>query len=140
MGAVKTGGANAEGFSMRLLGLDDLQRKLEDLHNEDLDEEMEAAAQEVLGSVMAQSQAIVPYDTGALHDSAYVSVVRQRRGLQAHIGYDTPYAIYVHENPDAYHAAPTRWKFLEEPFAMAQPRITKRIGQAVKEHIRAVAR
>src|SRR6266581_3111222 len=119
-------------ISMALRGLDELQQKLEDLHGEDLDGEMEIAVQEELEEIKLESQEIVPYDTGKLHDSAFVDVRREHGRVVGNVGYDTPYALYVHENPDAYHAPPTTWKYLEIPLAKAQPRFVARIAARVK--------
>lgn len=119
-------------FNMR--GLDELQRSLENLYGQDLREELEDAVQDELEEIKAESLEIVPVDTGKLHDSAFVGVWSDGSHIRGTVGYDTPYALYVHENPDAYHKAPTRWKFLEEPLMKAQPRFIARIAAAVKRN------
>lgn len=136
-GGLIVGGQSGGGIAMKMVGLLPLEKLLRELADEDdIMVEMEEATEDALGSVMAASQEIVPYDTGALHDSAFVTVFRAGNGrLMAFLGYDTHYAIYVHENPDAYHASPTRWKFLEEPFMRMQPQILARIARGVRERL-----
>jgi len=138
VGGVRRGGGQAgAAFYMTLRGLDELQAAFEDISGEDLDEEMEQALAAVLEEVKEESQRLVPYDTGLLHDSAYVQVDRSGSGqLTAYAGYDTDYAIFVHENPDAYHDPPTQWKFLEEPFMRMQPDIEMKLAQNIAEFLR----
>lgn len=123
---------DAGAFSFRTTGFAALQTKLEHAAGEELDIEMEMAVEEVLEEVLAQSQAIVPYDTGRLHDSAFLRVERTSRGIKTEIGYDTEYAVFVHENPDAYHEPPTQWQFLLEPLMRAQPRLEQRVQAGVR--------
>ncbi len=123
-------------ISMGLRGIDELQQKLEDLAGDDLDDEMEEVVYEELEEIKEASQEIVPVDTGRLHDSAFVDVRRERGKVQGIVGFDTEYALYVHENPDAFHKPPTRWKFLEEAFAMAQAGMLRRISERVWAFLR----
>ncbi len=123
-------------ISMALRGLDELQQALEDMADEDLDLELEDAVFAELEEIKEASQEIVPVDTGRLHDSAFVDVRRERGRIVGNVGYDTPYALYVHEDPDARHAPPTRWKFLEEAFAVAQAGMRARISERVRAFLK----
>lgn len=48
------------------------------------------------------------------------------------LGYYTEYAIYVHENPKAYHQPPTKWKFLEDPLMERAPKIARNLLKRVE--------
>lgn len=63
------------------------------------------------------SQHLVPVDTERLKKSGRLKIVGKDLGLAVQITYDTPYAIYVHENPFAHHEPPTQWKFVDTPVA-----------------------
>jgi hypothetical protein len=125
-------------ISMSVAGMIDAQKKLEDRYRAggNLNEEMEDAMQAMMDKVKADSQALCPVDTGRLRASAETGVFRHPNGrLSASVSYDTPYAVYVHENPDAYHAPPTTFKFLEIAFmnnrAMMEATIKKTVRRAV---------
>src|SRR5260370_28876517 len=120
---------------MRLRGIDELQQKLEDLAGDDLDNEKGEVVYEELEEIKEATQEIVNVNTGRLHDSAFVDVRRERGRIVGNVGYDTEYALFVHENPDAYHKPPTRWKFLEEAFAMAQAGMLQRISARIRRFI-----
>lgn len=126
---------------MTLHGMDVLQSRLEDMLGEDLDEEMEEGVGVWLEKTMALSQFYCPYDTGKLHDSAYTSVYRDGRGrIVAVLGYDTEYAVFVHENPDAYHEPPTQYKFAERAWKEMAPEAVDVISRAVRRKVRSAAR
>ena len=100
------------------------------------------ALQEVAGSIMAQSKAEVPYDTGTLQSTAYIeNPVDEGDRVSIKMGYASPatdkmnpvpdkftglnkmaseYALIVHETPATppgggnYHPY-GKWKFLEDP-------------------------
>ncbi len=82
--------------------------------------------------VKKESQHFVPYDTGALHDSAYVENVGGK-GWRASIavGYDISYAIYVHERLDLKHLSPTKAKFLEDVIRQKQAKIQAIVRKAI---------
>jgi hypothetical protein len=51
-----------------------------------------------------ESKRRVPVDTGALKKSAYVGApVQSGTKTSIELGYDMPYAIYVHEDLEAFH-------------------------------------
>ena len=49
------------------------------------------------------------------------------------VGYEAPYAIYVHENLEAYHKPPTQAKYLEQPSRERKKEILLEIRGALKE-------
>jgi hypothetical protein len=135
------GGSSEGGFYFALHGLDQIQNFLERASGEDLDEEMEEAVDYELQQVLGISQRYVPVDTGYLKSTGGVSVTRTREGfITGIVYYDTDYAIYVHENPDAQHAAPTQWKFLEIAFQQRAQRMRERIVEGVRRAIRRASR
>lgn len=62
-----------------------------------------------------KSQEVVPVDTGHLKSSAFTRGEGEGKNFIVIVGYTASYAIYVHENPNAFHLPPTQWKFLEDP-------------------------
>jgi hypothetical protein len=112
------GGDTGSGaFWIRADNLNSFMRLME----EDFKDAVEEAADELDRSlrrrVLEPSLRLCPIDTGALRASAWVDarVVAGGRIVGA-VGYDTDYAVFVHEVP-ASHASPTQWKFLEQPFS-----------------------
>lgn len=75
------------------------------------------------------SQQVVPVDTGALKNSAFTRVKGEGRGrkdLRVEVGYTMDYALVVHEDPDARHAAGKTYKYLERP-AREQRQVLRQI-------------
>lgn len=66
-------------------------------------------------TVLAKALVLCPKDTGALRKTGTVVVTGRGFGAKAKVefgGPEAPYALYVHENPDAYHEPPTTHRFL----------------------------
>jgi hypothetical protein len=95
--------------------------------------------------VLEKALYYVPKDTHALAQSGRIesSVTEGRRAFfgiggrrfDAHAsvefgGDEAPYALWVHENPDAYHAPPTRYKFLEQAYEDTKPQQLKALKGA----------
>jgi hypothetical protein len=92
---------------------------------------------EMAAALFAQSQGLVPRDTGALAGSGTLTRESFRGGdkLVLKISYGGPaagYALYVHENLLSAHASPTSAKFLEIPFNLLRPKIKRTIDQKIK--------
>jgi hypothetical protein len=120
-------------FSIRLVNMKQVIR--------DLDEELDDAVddiEDVLEPLLDKhfkepSAKICPEDTGALKKSRYTAVTRTSKwNIDARVGYDTEYAIYVHENLDARHAPPTRAKWLEETIARNLDKFLKDLERTVR--------
>jgi hypothetical protein len=62
-----------------------------------------------------KSQQVVPVDTGNLRNTAFTREATAFNVIVVTVGYTAAYAIYVHENLDAQHAAGKTAKFLEGP-------------------------
>lgn len=82
--------------------------------------------------VFREAQRLVPIDTGNLKGSG--SIRKEGSGFQtdAIISYGANYAIFVHENLEAQHAAPTQAKFLEQPARELRPRVVQIIRREAK--------
>ena len=62
--------------------------------------------------VMRESQKIVPVKRGELKKSGFVRPEGQGIKFSVLVGYTQSYAIFVHENLEAYHRPPTTAKYL----------------------------
>jgi hypothetical protein len=126
---VGTGGP----FSIRLVNMKQVIRDLDE-ELDDVVDDMEDALQPLLDKHFKEPSAkICPEDTGRLKKSRYSSVIRTGKwGIDARVGYDTEYAIYVHEILDARHAPPTRAKFLEETIARNLDKFEKDLERTVR--------
>lgn len=63
----------------------------------------------------AKSAQMVPIDQHILRPTLYVSKPKNLTHPVVEVGYNTYYAIYVHENKRAHHEVGT-WGYLEKPF------------------------
>lgn len=90
--------------------------------------------------VLRESKRIVPVDTGALKNSGRVEKPSvSARGVSVEITYGgaaAPYALYVHEDPDAQHAAGKTYKFLEIPAMQRAPIFTRNVKERFVTYIR----
>ena len=80
-----------------------------------------------------ESQKIVPIATSTLKKSADTwKVPGLRNGTDVMVGYGTDYAIYVHEDLEARHAAGKQAKFLEQPLRDFQTQIAEVIAKTIR--------
>lgn len=90
--------------------------------------------------VLNESKKLVPVDTGALKNSGRVEQPRvDGRGVSVEVTYGgaaAPYALYVHEDPDASHAAGKTYKFLEIPAKKRAPIFTRNVKRRFITYIR----
>lgn len=88
--------------------------------------------------IMAQSKELVPVDTGALRSSGHVRVPELRdRSATVVLGYGgpaAPYALYVHEDLNAFHKVGMA-KYLEVPFRAAQGGMAERIARDLRDEL-----
>lgn len=130
---VQRGGAGSAGFYMYTEGLEELVRQLRAQGDADMDEVEDALWDALDRYILQPSLPICPIKTGRLRHSGYVNVARSGRWkIEGVVGFDTDYALYVHENPDAYHKPPTRWKWLEETFALNSGKVLAEVEEKVK--------
>jgi hypothetical protein len=131
-GTTRSGGTAGAPVSVRITNLNEWLRSMESSYKQAIDEAEGALETALRKWVYAPSQRLVPRDTGLLASTGYVSVTRSSSDrLRGSVGYDTDYAIYVHENPAAAHKAPTQWKFVEQPFSENVDQIADAVLAAV---------
>lgn len=127
----------ASGKTFAELGEEQSRKALRDLGG--------ALYQEGVG-IVASSQGLCPVDTSALRSSAYTAEpVYQDKTVTVDMGYGGPaakinpktgestdaYALYVHENLDAFHKVGTA-KFLEMPFDQASEGMAARVAAKMR--------
>lgn len=83
-----------------------------------------------------RSQELVPVETGALRDSWYIVRTADKAG--AMVGYDRPYAVYVHEDLMKFHKFPTCAKFLEIPARVYAKDMQKIIADEIENSQRSL--
>lgn len=85
----------------------------------------------------AESQREVPVDTGNLRNSGKLSLPFIEGGnMVVEISYGgaaADYAIFVHENLEAWHASGTKAKFLEDPVKRQTKGMSGRLSRAVRK-------
>lgn len=93
---------------------------------------------EALKPTYELSQVYVPYDSGELHNSGYLEIVRRGGRKVAEMGYgkggSAPYAAYVHERTDLAHKSPTRSKFLQAALDEDYFNIIGRIAAGMRKY------
>lgn len=126
------GGSGKAAFNMRFVNLAEWLRSMDEDWGEAIDAAREVLEGSLVKRVVNPSKRLCPVDTGALRRSVWWSAeIVAKRGLSAVVGYDTDYALYVHENPDARHDPPTQWKFLEQPMAENGMRVIDDLAKAI---------
>jgi hypothetical protein len=98
------------------------------------------AIYEEANKIFAQSQILVPVDTGVLRGSGGVSAPQQGpSGYFVDIFYGgpaAPYALYVHEILGNYHNPPTQAKYLEQPFMASLNQLQNNIASRIIHIVR----
>lgn len=96
---------------------------------------VEASVIEAAHILLRESLKLCPIDTGDLRRSGEVIVNGSGLSTTAIVAYTQQYAIYVHENLEAYHKPPTQAKFLEQPMRQYRRDIAKKIARDVRHAI-----
>jgi hypothetical protein len=74
----------------------------------------------------------ITVDTTAVMASLKSRSLKGRKEMKLQVGYEAPYAVYVHENLEAYHKPPTRAKYLESPARRLRKKMTEIVLRSVK--------
>lgn len=123
----------ARGIEIKIKGVEALQKKLAKL-SEQLPKQTVIAIREEAELIMTEAKRRTPVLTGALRASGHVVEKPDGAGL-AFGGPAAPYAVYVHENLEAFHRV-GQAKFLESAVNEAVPgmaeRIAKRLAALIK--------
>jgi hypothetical protein len=121
-------------YSFTLDGIDDLQKVLKNLKDQS-GAVMGQALYEEANVIFANSQVLVPVDTGVLRGSGGVSAPQMgTRGYFVDIFYGgpaAPYALIVHEIIGNYHNPPTQAKYLERPLMDRIPAIQQNLSKRI---------
>ena len=104
-------------FAVRLENVDAIKSMFRRSHIRGA-ENMEAGIMAAARFLMMKSQQLVPVDTARLARSARITKYRSGFVTEVEVSYDTPYAVFVHEDLTKYHKPPTQAKFLEQPARM----------------------
>lgn len=96
-----------------------------------IDSRVERAEDEVVDTVLLLSQAEVPHDKGTLQNTGATD--RDRGG--AYVGYFTPYAAKMHENPQFNFQKGRKGKYLEDPIKRNMSEWRKKLGKGVTDAI-----
>lgn len=93
--------------------------------NEKVGNYLSQALYSTAAQVLKESKKIVPWDTRVLQTSGTVerpNISRGRASVEiSYGGSSAPYALFVHEDPDATHKPGRTYKYLETPFLAAKP-------------------
>jgi hypothetical protein len=125
------GDTGKEAFFLRMEGLNAWLRSMEEDWREAKEAAEEALRLSLERRVIRPSLRLCPIDTGALRASAWADASYRGGYLQGACGYDTDYALWVHEIPAA-HKSPTQWKFLEEPFSLNAHLVAEDVLAAIR--------
>jgi len=91
-------------------------------------------------TVLNESKKIVPVDDGFLKNSGKVEAPEiSPRETSVEISYGgaaAPYALYVHEDPDARHAPGKTYKFLEIPAMAHSDKFARGVQERLFSYIR----
>ena len=91
------------------------------------------------GIMTISKQAYVPVDTGTLRASGFVDrPIRRGTKILVMLGYGgpaAPYAIFVHEDMDAFHVV-GQAKYLEVPFRRARRGMAKRLARDARKQLK----
>ena len=96
--------------------------------------------------IMTEAKKMTPVETGALRSSGHIKnpvihqgVILSEGGFgsatgvkNAKTGKMVSYALFVHERADAFHKAPTSWKFYERPLMDAIPNLDERLARRIR--------
>jgi hypothetical protein len=102
--------------------------------------ELAAALYQEGEAIMRDALPITPIDLGNLRSSAHVDLPKTTGLGQYEVvlgfgGASAPYALYVHENLEARHDAPTQAKFLETPMNAHAADFSARMAALMKLEI-----
>lgn len=115
---------------LEVFGTEILLARLKKIRN-DLPKELNKALYREAQAIFRKSQRLVPVDKGFLKGSGVVEGPTNNEVLIGYGGPAAPYALYVHEDPDAKHAKGKTFKFLERPLMESRPGMEQRLADAL---------
>ena len=117
----------------QVLGLGRLVKKLRRLERRH-EQGIERGLQKGAHFLLDESQKFVPVDRGWLRDSGQVSQEGSGLNTVMIVSYGDDrvhYSVYVHEDLEVGHAAPTQAKYLETPLRTKRREIAERVRKEV---------
>jgi hypothetical protein len=127
------GGDTGEGaFFLKMTGLQEFLRQIGEDFKHAKEDAAEALRESLYRRVVVPSLVECPIDTGALRASVWWDADVQGGWIRGAVGYDTDYAVQVHERM-VWHAPPTKWKYLEDPFTRNADLVAQDVYDAVVE-------
>lgn len=138
-------------MSITVRGLDRLSARWNGI-TELVEASLESEITDVANDILDESQALAPYLTGDLRDSAFLDADRGRNGVSVTFGYQgLPYILVQHEGAwqdlvawgvhygptriERYSTPGTSSKFVERPWTSNLPRTKQRLREATKRAI-----
>lgn len=120
------------GTGLQMFGMSTLLGRLEQMRD-DLPKELDRALYREAQAIFRKSQRLVPVDKGFLKNSGVVEGPTNHEVLIGYGGPAAPYALYVHENPEAKHAKGKTYKFLEIPLMESRQGMEQRLAEALEK-------
>lgn len=129
-------------MSVQMKGAERLLKLCQQADDAGMMQELRWSVTDVVNEVAAESQGLVPVDTGALKASMRVDRPEVSRSVVAvsisYGGPAAPYAEFVHENMNARHPRGGQAKFLETPVKRWQPKFVKAVKATFIARLRRV--
>lgn len=99
-------------------------------------ERIEDGLRKCANILLQASLPLVPVATGLLKGSGQVEVKGKGLNATARVIYEAPYAIFVHENLQAYHAPPTQARFLADAIPKVRGTMTALLRRQLSAGVR----
>ena len=125
------------GAKFQLVGTREMVARIEEVAK-DARKAIDRAVYKFGNTEMREMKRLVPVDTGTLKDSGYVEKPkRDGSRVMLELGFGgaaEAYALYVHEDLDAFHEN-GQAKFVEMPLSESAPFFAERVGNDVKREL-----
>ena len=115
-------------MSVTISGMNEILSALRDTES-NLNQAVKQSITEVCADLLGESQPLVPVDTAALVGSGNFEVEQVGDTVQGSVGYNTPYALKVHEDRTMNHPNGGQAKYLTDPFEQRKDKYTEKIQQ-----------
>lgn len=117
-------------MNVKVEGLDELKKAMKNLP-ENAVGAVEKELKLIAADLQGKAQRLAPVKYGDLRGSAFSEVI----GLEATVGFTSPYALRQHEEMDYSHPKGGQAKYLETPYKEDADLYAKAIGKAVKKAV-----
>ena len=117
-----------------LEGFEELSGLLRSMASGDVTRAVRPAMNKTVADILKEAKRQTPRDTGALINSASRRVEVDGRSITGTLGYNTPYAIYVHEENKNYRVG--GYRYLARPVEAAGSTVWSDVAQGVEAWLR----